>query len=233
MIRNLNHDESRKILASNYIGNLSYIYRARPYVVPITYFFDADHNVIIGYSAEGHKVRAMRKNGSVSLGVSEVDSVNSWNSVLAQGTFIELSGSDAKAQLHIFIDSLPNKYDSMVGDRGIKVSGGQRQRLSIARAILKDAPILILDEATSALDSEVEVAIQGCLNRMMEGKTVLAIAHRLSTVIHADKIIVLEKGRIVETGTHDELLAENGLYAHMWQSQQRNDGPSLGRTAVN
>lgn len=102
MIRNLNHDETRKILASNYIGNLSYIYRARPYVVPITYFFDADHNVIIGYSAEGHKVRAMRKNGSVSLGVSEVDSVNSWNSVLAQGTFIELSGSDAKAQLHIF-----------------------------------------------------------------------------------------------------------------------------------
>jgi nitroimidazol reductase NimA-like FMN-containing flavoprotein (pyridoxamine 5'-phosphate oxidase superfamily) len=102
MIRNLNQDESAKILASNYIGNLSYIYRARPYVVPITYFFDTENNVIIGYSAEGHKIRAMRKNVNVSLGVSEVDSVNSWNSVLAQGTFKEFSGSVAKAQLHIF-----------------------------------------------------------------------------------------------------------------------------------
>jgi len=102
MIRNLNQKESKKILASNYVGNLSYIYRARPYVVPITYFFDTENNVIIGYSAEGHKIRAMRKNENVSLGVSEVHSVNSWNSVLAQGTFKELSGSDAKAQLHIF-----------------------------------------------------------------------------------------------------------------------------------
>jgi nitroimidazol reductase NimA-like FMN-containing flavoprotein (pyridoxamine 5'-phosphate oxidase superfamily) len=102
MIRNLNQTESTRILASNYIGNLSYIYRDRPYLVPITYFFDSENNIIIGYSAEGHKVRAMRKNENVSLGVSEVDSINSWNSVLAQGTFKELTGSDAKAQLHIF-----------------------------------------------------------------------------------------------------------------------------------
>jgi nitroimidazol reductase NimA-like FMN-containing flavoprotein (pyridoxamine 5'-phosphate oxidase superfamily) len=102
MIRNLNQTESTRILASNYIGNLSYIYRDRPYLVPITYFFDSENNIIIGYSAEGHKVRAMRKNENVSLGVSEVDSINSWNSVLAQGTFRELTGSDAKAQLHIF-----------------------------------------------------------------------------------------------------------------------------------
>lgn len=102
MIRNLNQDECTRILESNYIGNLAYIYRDRPYVVPITYFFDTENNVIIGYSAEGHKIRAMRKNMNVSLGVSEVDSVNSWNSILAQGTFIELSGSNAKAQLHIF-----------------------------------------------------------------------------------------------------------------------------------
>ncbi|XMO87428.1 pyridoxamine 5'-phosphate oxidase family protein [Algibacter sp. AS12] len=102
MIRNLQQDECANILASNYIGNLSYIYRDRPYVVPITYFFDAQNNVIIGYSAEGHKIRAMRKNTSVSLGVSEIDSVNSWNSVLAQGTFKELSGSNSKAQLHVF-----------------------------------------------------------------------------------------------------------------------------------
>lgn len=102
MIRNLNQKESTKILASNYIGNLAYIYRARPYVVPITYFFDSENEVIIGYSAEGHKIRSMRKNVNVSLGVSEVDSVNSWNSALAQGTFKELSGSNAKAQLHVF-----------------------------------------------------------------------------------------------------------------------------------
>ena len=102
MIRALNQNESEKILASNYIGNLSYIYRARPYVVPITYFFDIDNNVIIGYSAEGHKIRAMRKNENVSLGVSEVDSVNSWNSILVQGIYKELSGSEGKAQLHVF-----------------------------------------------------------------------------------------------------------------------------------
>lgn len=102
MIRNLNQKESAKILASNYIGNLSYIYRNRPYVVPITYFFDAENDVIIGYSGEGHKIRAMRKNDNISLSISEVNSVSSWNSVLAQGKYKELTGSDAKAQLHIF-----------------------------------------------------------------------------------------------------------------------------------
>ncbi|WP_308992856.1 pyridoxamine 5'-phosphate oxidase family protein [Mariniflexile litorale] len=102
MIKTLNKKESTKILVSNYIGNLSYIYRDRPYIVPITYFYDKNNNAIIGYSAEGHKINAMRKNCNVSLGVSEVDSVNSWESVLAQGKFIEFSGSEAKAKLHIF-----------------------------------------------------------------------------------------------------------------------------------
>jgi nitroimidazol reductase NimA-like FMN-containing flavoprotein (pyridoxamine 5'-phosphate oxidase superfamily) len=102
MIRTLNERESFRLLESNYIGNLSYIYQNRPFIAPITYFFDKANDVIICYSAEGHKINAMRKNNSVSLGVSDVDSVNSWNSVLAQGTFLELSGSDAKAQLHIF-----------------------------------------------------------------------------------------------------------------------------------
>lgn len=102
MIRSLNKTEITKILASNYIGYLSYIYKNKPYSVPITYFFDTENNVIIGYSAEGQKIRAMRKNENVSLAVSEIDSVNSWNSVLAQGTFQELSESDAKSQLHIF-----------------------------------------------------------------------------------------------------------------------------------
>ena len=104
-------------------------------------------------------------------------------------------------------------------ERGVKLSGGQRQRIAIARVMLKDAPILLLDEATSALDSEVEVAIQESLDKMMEGKTVIAIAHRLSTIAAMDRLIVLDKGQIIEQGSHSELLAQNGLYAKLWKHQ--------------
>ena len=110
-------------------------------------------------------------------------------------------------------------YDAHVGERGVKLSGGQRQRIAIARVMLKDAPILLLDEATSALDSEVEVAIQESLDKMMENKTVIAIAHRLSTIAAMDRLIVLDKGQIVEQGTHSELLERNGLYAKLWAHQ--------------
>ncbi|WP_416191614.1 ABC transporter ATP-binding protein [Neisseria sp. CCUG12390] len=110
-------------------------------------------------------------------------------------------------------------YDAHVGERGVKLSGGQRQRIAIARVMLKDAPILLLDEATSALDSEVEVAIQESLDKMMENKTVIAIAHRLSTIAAMDRLIVLDKGRIIEEGTHAELLEKNGLYAKLWAHQ--------------
>jgi ATP-binding cassette subfamily B multidrug efflux pump len=110
-------------------------------------------------------------------------------------------------------------FDAHVGERGVKLSGGQRQRVAIARVMLKDAPILILDEATSALDSEVEAAIQENLYRLMEGKTVIAIAHRLSTIAAMDRLIVMDKGRVIEEGTHDQLLAEGGLYAQLWQRQ--------------
>jgi ABC-type multidrug transport system fused ATPase/permease subunit len=110
-------------------------------------------------------------------------------------------------------------YDAHVGERGVKLSGGQRQRIALARAVLKDAPILVLDEATSALDSEAEAAIQRAMGELMAGKTVIAIAHRLSTIAAMDRIVVLDAGRIVEQGTHDVLLARGGLYASLWARQ--------------
>ncbi len=110
-------------------------------------------------------------------------------------------------------------YDAHVGERGVKLSGGQRQRIAIARVLLKNAPILVLDEATSALDSEVEAAIQDSLGTLMEGKTVIAIAHRLSTIARMDRLVVMDGGRIVETGTHAELVARGGLYARLWARQ--------------
>lgn len=106
-----------------------------------------------------------------------------------------------------------------MGERGVKLSGGQRQRIAIARAVLKDAPILILDEATSALDSEVEASIQENLKRLMEGKTVIAIAHRLSTIAALDRLVVMDQGRIVEEGTHEELITKGGIYAGLWARQ--------------
>ena len=110
-------------------------------------------------------------------------------------------------------------YEAHVGERGVKLSGGQRQRIAIARVLLKNAPILVLDEATSALDSEVESAIQESLYDLMEGKTVIAIAHRLSTIAAMDRLVVMDEGRIIEQGSHHELLARGGLYAELWTRQ--------------
>jgi len=129
-----------------------------------------------------------------------------------------------QAKAHEFILNLQDLegrtgYDAHVGERGVKLSGGERQRISLARVVLKNAPILLLDEATSALDSEVEAAIQQTLYQMMTGKTVIAIAHRLSTIAQMDRILVMEQGRIVEDGTHADLLAKRGLYAGFWNRQ--------------
>ncbi|MEM8754451.1 MAG: ABC transporter ATP-binding protein, partial [Pseudomonadota bacterium] len=136
----------------------------------------------------------------------------------------EMIEAAREAEAHDFIQELEDVkgrrgYDAHLGERGVKLSGGQRQRIALARAILKDAPVLALDEATSALDSEVEAAIQESLDRLMEGRTVVAIAHRLSTIARMDRIVVMEEGRVAEIGAHQELLARGGLYAGFWGRQ--------------
>ena len=132
----------------------------------------------------------------------------------------EIEAAARQAQIHDFIVSLPQGYDTVVGERGLKLSGGEKQRVAIARTILKDPPILILDEATSALDSRTEAAIQDALSDVSARRTTLVIAHRLSTIVDADEILVMDKGRIAERGRHDDLLAKDGLYAEMWARQQ-------------
>ncbi|WP_037963615.1 ABC transporter ATP-binding protein/permease [Sulfitobacter pontiacus] len=132
----------------------------------------------------------------------------------------DIEAAAKSAQIHDFIQRLPHGYETAVGERGLKLSGGEKQRVGIARTLLKNPPILLLDEATSALDSETEHEIQDALRQAGKGRTVLTIAHRLSTVAEADRIVVLEQGEVVEQGTHDDLLARNGRYAQLWQRQQ-------------
>ena len=141
-----------------------------------------------------------------------------------EATDAEIEAAARKAHAHDFIVGLEDyqhrkAYEAQVGERGVKLSGGQRQRVALARVIVKNAPILILDEATSALDSEVEAAIQEQLASLMEGKTVIAIAHRLSTIARMDRLIVMDKGRIVEQGSHAQLIARDGVYARLWRHQ--------------
>jgi ATP-binding cassette subfamily B protein len=131
----------------------------------------------------------------------------------------EVEAAAVAAAAHDFIAALPEGYDSFLGERGIRLSGGQRQRIAIARAILKDPPILLLDEATSALDSESERLVQAALEGLMENRTTMIIAHRLSTVQKADRILVLDQGRLVAQGRHEELVARNALYARLAELQ--------------
>ena len=134
-------------------------------------------------------------------------------------TQAEVEAAARAANIHDFIMGLPDRYDTIVGERGYRLSGGEKQRIALARVILKDPRILVLDEATSSLDSESEALIQDALKRVMAGRTSIVIAHRLSTILAADQILVLDRGQIVECGTHAELLARGGLYAHLYETQ--------------
>tara|TARA_B110000879_G_scaffold95168_1_gene130024 strand:- start:2366 stop:3325 length:960 start_codon:yes stop_codon:yes gene_type:complete len=139
----------------------------------------------------------------------------------------EIFAAAKAAKIHDFIVSLPDGYETTVGERGLKLSGGEKQRVGIARTLLKNPPILLLDEATSALDTETEMEIQAELKAMAKGRTVITIAHRLSTIAEADQIVVLEEGVIVERGTHDALLAADGRYAHLWNRQSEDETISV------
>ncbi len=138
-----------------------------------------------------------------------------------EATYEQVEAAARAALVHDYVMDLPNGYDSVVGERGVMLSGGQKQRLAIARALLKDAPILLLDEATSALDAESERLVQMALERLMQGRTTLVIAHRLATIRDADRILVLEKGRLIDQGTHDQLVRKGGKYAELAKLQFR------------
>ena len=187
-------------------------------------FYDVTSGAIL---IDGQDVRDVTQNSlHQAIGVVPQDTVLFNDTIyyniaygLEGATHAQIIKAAQDAQIHNFIMSLPKKYDSLVGERGLKLSGGEKQRVGIARALLKDPPILLLDEATSALDSKTEHEIQESLEQAARGRTVITIAHRLSTVLNADQIIVLENGVVVEKGTHGELLEQNGHYLELWTHQ--------------
>ncbi len=189
---------------------------------------------------DGQDIRAVtQKSLRRAIGIVPQDTVLFNDSIyynIAYGrpdaTREEIIQAARHAHIHEFIESLPDKYDSLVGERGLKLSGGEKQRVAIARAILKNPRILIFDEATSALDSKSEKAIQAELKHIAQNRTTLVIAHRLSTIVEANQILVMDHGRIVERGTHHQLLAQNGAYAHMWALQQQEESEQSPNNAT-
>jgi ATP-binding cassette subfamily B protein len=196
-------------------------------------FYDVDAGAI---EIDGHDLRSLTQASlRAAIGIVPQDTVLFNDSIRYNIRYGRPDASDAEveaaaraAHIDAFIRALPDGYESEVGERGLKLSGGEKQRVAIARALLKDPAILIFDEATSALDSRSERAIQAELARIAEGRTTLVIAHRLSTVMDADQILVMEAGRIVERGTHQALLAAGGRYAAMWALQQQGEAALSG-----
>ena len=189
-------------------------------LIPRFYAMSSGTIKIDGHLLEEYKLDFLRKNIAI---VSQ--NVNLFNSSVADNiafglkdiSMHEMKAAAKAANAHEFIEAMPEGYNTLVGENGVLLSGGQRQRLAIARAVLRNSPILILDEATSALDNESEVKVQAALDRVMKNRTTIVIAHRLSTIEHADNILVLEEGEIVERGDHAQLLQANGRYAKMIQ----------------
>ncbi|MBT8214039.1 MAG: ATP-binding cassette domain-containing protein, partial [Acidimicrobiia bacterium] len=181
---------------------------------------------------DGHDVRDVTSQSLASaIGVVTQESYLFHDSIAANlryakptASLDELRAAARVANIDDFISALPGGYETVVGERGYRLSGGEKQRVAIARVVLKDPEILILDEATSHLDAQNEALIQEALERVMEGRTSLVIAHRLSTILAADRILVVEGGRLVDTGTHQELVARGGLYADLYETQFRNLG---------
>jgi ABC-type transport system involved in Fe-S cluster assembly fused permease/ATPase subunit len=180
-------------------------------------------------SIDGHDIREVTQASlRAQIGVVPQDTVLFNDTILyniqygrPDATFEDVRKAAAMAQIDAFVEALPDGYHTTVGERGLKLSGGEKQRVAIARTILKGPPILILDEATSALDSHTEKEIQDALDEVSKNRTTLVIAHRLSTIVGADRILVLDRGRLVEQGTHAELLARGGLYASLWNRQRQ------------
>jgi ATP-binding cassette subfamily B protein len=189
-------------------------------------FYDIDTGSV---TIDGQDIREVKQDSlRAAIGVVPQDTVLFNDTIFYNIKYGRFDASDEEvyaaaklAQIDAFIRTLPHGYRTLVGERGLKLSGGEKQRVAIARTILKGPPILILDEATSALDSHTEKEIQDALDRVAQSRTTLVIAHRLSTIVHADNILVLDKGRLVEQGTHAELIARGGLYASLWTRQRQ------------
>ncbi|MCG8426822.1 MAG: ATP-binding cassette domain-containing protein, partial [Chromatiales bacterium] len=191
-------------------------------LIPRFYEINSGDIFIDGYSIHDIKLKSLRTQiAKVSQDILLFNDTieNNISYAMPEKSVQEIHDAAKRAHATEFIDKLPDNYQSIVGDKGVLLSGGQKQRIAIARALLKDSPILIFDEATSALDTESEQQIQNAMEALRKNRTTFTIAHRLSTIENADRIVVLDKGTIVESGSHGELLAKDGLYAKLHQLQ--------------